>query len=230
MKHIYTYLTSNILLPSCHSSFKRAFLLLAVVLFGLSSNGQTTSEFRILNSTSCVGDTVSVPVSVRGLQGAGAISLVVDYDQTSLNFLGITSFGLSGTPIVNASGGEIRFSWADFSLGGSSLNDGILLNLRFVVFGSSSLTFDTLQSGNCEVANTSGVVNSTFQFFGGSLSSGFGAGVNIRINGLSYAPQAGGHQLYACGRQAYSVVLGDVIEIDNNRNATNNPSHRPPTQ
>jgi len=122
MKHIYTYLTSNILLPSCHSSFKRAFLLLAVVLFGLSSNGQTTSEFRILNSTSCVGDTVSVPVSVRGLQGAGAISLVVDYDQTSLNFLGTTSFALTGTPIVNASGGEIRFSWADFSLGGSSLN------------------------------------------------------------------------------------------------------------
>lgn len=117
MKHIYTYLTSNSLLPSCNSSFKRAFLLLAVVLFGLSSNGQSTSEFRILNSTSCVGDTVSVPVSVRGLQGAGAISLVVDYDQTSLNFLGISSFALTGTPIVNASGGEVRFSWADFSLG-----------------------------------------------------------------------------------------------------------------
>ncbi|MFM7585863.1 MAG: cohesin domain-containing protein, partial [Bacteroidota bacterium] len=132
MKHIYTYLTPNSLLSGFNSFLKRTLLLFAVVLFGLSTRGQTTSELRILNSTSCVGDSVTVPVSVLGLQGAGAISFVVDYDQTSLSFVGINSFALTGIPIVNASGGEVRFSWADFSLGGSSLNDGILLNLRFV--------------------------------------------------------------------------------------------------
>ncbi|NBU70836.1 MAG: hypothetical protein EBS53_05200, partial [Bacteroidetes bacterium] len=203
MKQLYTHPSSS-LFSGIGFWIRSILLLLAVVLIGHSSKGQN-HEVRISSATACIGDTVSMPVSVVGLQGAGAISLVMDYDPSALMFVGINSFALSGTPIINANNGEVRFIWVDFNLNGATLNNGLLLNLRFVVSDTSHVTFDTSASENCEIANTSGVVNSAFQFYGAIVVPGVGANVALSINGNTYAPQVGGHQLYACGRQAYNV-------------------------
>ena len=116
MKNFYTILIS-VFSTSFSLPIAGFRLLFFSLLFAAPTYGQTNHEVRIAQSTACVGDTVSVPVTVRGLQGSGAISLVIVYDQTALSFVGLNSFGLSGTPIVNSTSGEVRFSWADFSLG-----------------------------------------------------------------------------------------------------------------
>ena len=91
--------------------FRWSFLLLLnfSAFFGISQ-AQNLHEVRISSATACVGDTVSLPVSVAGLQGAGAISLVIDYNPSALTFVGLNSFALSGSPIVNAINGEVRLS------------------------------------------------------------------------------------------------------------------------
>ncbi len=91
------------------------------------------------------GTEVTVPVDIKKLYEAGAITLKIDYDETNVNFSEATNINsqISGAQI-NAADGFINISWN--SLTGATIEDARLLDLKFTYNGTpndgkSDLTF-----------------------------------------------------------------------------------------
>ena len=132
----------------------------------------------ISNVTGCVGDTISVPVTVSGLNGVGAISLALNYNSNNLNFLGFEN----ANPAINSSnllvnsgvfGGQsqVRLSWFNansISLGSAPAN---LVSYRFAVTGNSDLTWDLATVGNCEYADAAANVLTGVIFNNGQVTA-----------------------------------------------------------
>ena len=106
--------------------------------------------------TGCTGDTVVVPISATGANGVAAISLALNYDQQALTYVGFGNLSaqIGSSLLINASGGKVLASW--FSTSAINLNQGLLFEARFVVNGSSALTWDLAVPGNCEIADING--------------------------------------------------------------------------
>ncbi|MFM7912246.1 MAG: cohesin domain-containing protein, partial [Bacteroidota bacterium] len=122
----------------------------------------------------CVGDTISVPVSLQNTVGISALSLAVNYNAANLAFVGAANVNpaLSSAFLINAANfsgqQQVRATW--FDLNPSVLN-GLLFNMRFVVTASSSLGFDLATVGNCEYNDVNADIIPNTQFVNGGISS-----------------------------------------------------------
>ena len=145
----------------------------------------------------CIGDTISVPVTLQNTVGISALSLAINYNATNLTFVGASNAlpALSAALLVNAGSfsgqDQIRAAW--FDLNPSVLN-GLLFNLRFVVTGSSNLDFDLATVGNCEYNDVNADIIPNTQFVNG--------GVNALQNSSSVATRnlPFGGSFTACGQ------------------------------
>ncbi len=116
-------------------------------------------------TNSCTGN-VSVPIQVTNCNNIGGISLVLLYDQTKLTFAGYHSVHAeltSGFLIVNQVDNKVILSWA--SLNPADIGSGTMIQYQFIANAgiSTTLSWDTQTSGNCEYSNTSG--NAVTAFF-----------------------------------------------------------------
>ncbi|MBA4302586.1 MAG: hypothetical protein C0424_00005, partial [Sphingobacteriaceae bacterium] len=107
----------------------------------------------------CLGDTAIVQIKVDKFQQVGAISMVLEYDQT-LGFGGLRSAHPAlntNNLVITPQPGRLAIAW--FNSQPLNLPDGAtLLSLRFAVNGPGALSWDTQTPGNCEISNTNGVV------------------------------------------------------------------------
>lgn len=103
-------------------------------------------------STTCQGDTLDIPVLISGAREIGAVSLVLNFNAGSVQFLDwVNAAPQTGTNpwFVNQVGNEIRLAW--FSLQSANIPDGQPLGiLRVIGMGTTSLNWDLLTPGNCE--------------------------------------------------------------------------------
>jgi hypothetical protein len=101
--------------------------------------------------TTCQGDTLDIPVLISGAREIGAVSLVLNFNTGSVQFLDwVNAAPQTGTNpwFVNQVGNEILLAW--FSLQSANIPDGQPLGiLRVIGMGTTSLNWDLLL-GNCE--------------------------------------------------------------------------------
>jgi hypothetical protein len=114
--------------------------------------------------TSCPGEIV-VPIDVTNFNGVGAISLMLNYNNSVLTYLGYQNVHAAlstGLLIVNSTGSKVIVSWA--STTPATFGSGTLIQFRFTgVPGTSSLTWDTQTPGNCEYSDSNGnILAATF--------------------------------------------------------------------
>ncbi|MFM7497699.1 MAG: cohesin domain-containing protein, partial [Bacteroidota bacterium] len=130
------------------------------------------------NVIGCVGDTVRVPVTVNYLNGVSAISLALNYNSSSLTFVGFENANpsiINSSLLINSgvfSGQpQVRLSWFDansISLGAGPVS---LVEYLFVVNSSSNLTWDLATAGNCEYADATATPISIVAFNNGSVTA-----------------------------------------------------------
>lgn len=123
-------------------------------------------------TNSCTGN-ISVPIQVTNCNNIGGISLVLLYDQTKLTFAGYHSVHAemaSGFLIVNQVDNKVILSWA--SLNPADIGSGTMIQYQFIANAgiSTTLSWDTQTSGNCEYSNTNGNAVTAF-FTNGTIST-----------------------------------------------------------
>lgn len=131
---------------------------------------------------SCEGD-IYFPISASQCNDVGAISLILDYDES---FLTYTSYQnqhpelSGGSLIVNAFNGKIYISWA--SLTPANIGDGLVLELLFTALqGSGNMIWDTVTSGNCEFSDSNGNVILSNYANGSVISSNCVTQLDIKV-------------------------------------------------
>lgn len=123
-------------------------------------------------SNSCTGN-VSVPIQVTNCNNIGGISLVILYDPTKLTYAGYHSVHqelAGGFLIVNQVDNKVILSWA--SLTPANITSGTLIQYKFIANAgiSTTLSWDTQTSGNCEYSNTNGTAVTAF-FTNGTINT-----------------------------------------------------------
>ena len=121
----------RVVLTSCSNVFSNTVLLLVKPGVGIPP----------INS--CIGDTVSIPISNFTLNGVANAFLTLQYNPDSLVYLGFSNLNpvLSGMSITGG-GGSVVMNWNAAS--NQNIPAGTLLQLRFRVNGNSNLTWDTV--------------------------------------------------------------------------------------
>jgi len=107
--------------------------------------------FNIGQVNTCLGDTVTVSLTYSALSGVANASLRLTYNPDSLTYLGFQALNsaFSGMTIGGGSG-SILMDWNTST--NQAIPMGNLVQLRFLVNGSSNLTWDTTQFP-CEVSD-----------------------------------------------------------------------------
>ena len=109
--------------------------------------------------TSCPGQIV-VPINVTNCNGIGAISLVLNFDNTKLTYVGyqnLHSALTTGLLIINSTGNMFVISWANTTA--ANLGNSTIIELKFNAIPSvTNLTWDTQTSGNCEYSDVNGII------------------------------------------------------------------------
>ena len=155
-----------------HNFFTTIFCSILAICTGVyHANGQITTTIGNVTGA-CVGDTITVPVTVSMNAGisVAAISMAIDYDSTKLTCISsvtglnssITAGFLSNcgrftplnpnAPYTGVVRRQFRVAW--FNLVPVTFN-GLMFNIRFVVLasGNSPIKWDLATSGNCEYAD-----------------------------------------------------------------------------
>jgi hypothetical protein len=114
--------------------------------------------------TSCPGE-IAVPLNVTNFNNVGAISLMLNYPNTLLTYVGYQNLNTAlttGYLIVNSTGSKVIISWA--STTPAYIGTGTLMQLRFTgIPGSGGLNWDTSVTGNCEYSDADGnILPATF--------------------------------------------------------------------
>jgi len=171
---------------------KRISRLILCILISCQINGSTAQIITttVEPVTRCQGEIVT-PVNVTQCNNMGAISLVLKFNSTLLNYLGFQDVNPAlgnGTMVVNAVGNKVFISWT--SVTPAFVGSGILVKLRFNTLpGVSNLTWDTLTSGNCEYTDVAGQVlpsvygNATVTILSNSMVAHAGSDVTIVAGG-----------------------------------------------
>jgi hypothetical protein len=127
-----------------------------VLVLACSLNAQTIST-TAGTITSCPGQVV-VPVTVTNCNDIGAISLILNYDNTQLTYTGFQNLNgalMVGLLIINSTGSKVVISWANTTA--ATLGNSTLVELKFTAIpGGSTLSWDTQTPGNCEYSDVSG--------------------------------------------------------------------------
>jgi len=159
----------------------------------------------ISNANACQGDTVIVPVSLLRANGVGAISLAINYDATNYTFVDAVNIDPSlSTVLVNAGVfngvNQVRAGW--YATANAINLNGPMFGLRFVTpnaSGTSSLSFDLLTPGNCEIADFDAIPLADVGFTGGQIS------VTAELNTAISASICAG-STYAFGTQTLNAA------------------------
>jgi hypothetical protein len=111
-------------------------------------------------ATSCVGDTVSIPVLVTGGREINAVSMTITIPAGSAQWLSWNPSTLVPNPsqwIANLSGNQLRLVWN--SLNSASIPNGVPLGvLVFVAQSGGGIIWNTANPGDCELADADGQV------------------------------------------------------------------------
>ena len=123
----------RVVLASCSNIFSNTVLLLVKPGVGVPQ----------INS--CIGDTVSIPISNFTLNGVANAFLTLQYNPDSLVYVGFSNLNpvLNGMSVIGG-GGSVVMNWNAAS--NQNVPAGTLLQLRFLVNGNSNLTWDTVVS------------------------------------------------------------------------------------
>ncbi len=141
--------------------FKILPLMLMVLLSGAAVAQINTTATSV---TSCPGPVV-VPVTVTNCNGVGAISLILNFDNTHLTYTGYQNLNAAltvGMLIINSAGGKVVISWANTTA--TNLGNSTMVELKFTaVTSTTSLAWDTQTPGNCEYSDVNGnILPSTY--------------------------------------------------------------------
>ena len=127
-------------------------------------------SLSISQGQGCVGDTVSVMVSITNGPNLGAISLALNYDAQAIQFVGFSNVNnqISSNVIVNAPapGGTVILSW--YNLIPANIN-GSLITYRFRILNASGSTLSWDQS-IVELADIDAIVVGALTYTDGSIS------------------------------------------------------------
>lgn len=142
------------------------------MLFGLLSALQLKAipELTIPTVSTCVSDTVKVPIIVNNFSNVGAITINVNYDTSKLTYVKAT--GPISTPAPVPLGGVIQMTW--YSLTPLTLPNGsTLITLYFTADCSDTfttpLTFDT---SSIEITDDVGTPYTPLSLSNGGVSLG----------------------------------------------------------
>jgi len=136
----------------------KVFVFLFVIVWPFATKSQiiTTTAASI---TSCPGE-IQVPLIVSNCNNIAAISLVLNFDNTNLSYLGYQQLNTllnGGLLIINSLSDKVVISW----INSTPINPGndTLLKLRFNAISSScNITWNTQTLGNCEYSDINGSV------------------------------------------------------------------------
>ncbi|MBM3410299.1 MAG: hypothetical protein FJY18_01530, partial [Bacteroidetes bacterium] len=123
------------------------------------------------SSNGCIGDTLTIPITLQNGYGLGALTLGLGYNASQLEFVGVSNVNssIANSAIINAPqpGGSLLLSWYD--LNPVNIN-GLLFNARFRVTGAatSSLSWDLNFS---EIADSNAGVIGGVAYNNGNIST-----------------------------------------------------------
>lgn len=143
---------------------KRFTALVAALLLAVMTYAQPIVT-SVGNLTVCT-DTLVVPVEVVKVTNVGAISLVLEFDNNVLNFVGSQNphpaLSVGYSTVVNQAGSKIYFSW--HSVAPLNILQGTLLEYVFTSAGGySDLTWDVNTQAACEYSDVNtNVLAATF--------------------------------------------------------------------
>ncbi len=171
---------------------------------GQATNNITTTigQYQSSSASSCVGDTISIPITIQMGAGIGvsAFSFAVNYDTTRLqcvsapnnihpaieaSFLSNCGFFNGLGPNSLQSGRQFRVAWFDLNPVSFS---GVMFQLRFRILssGTSAISWDLATPGNCEYADVNADIIPNCNFINGSISCGSNCtrpSATLQVNG-----------------------------------------------
>ena len=176
----------------------------------------TTSAGNITNS--CTGN-ISVPINASNCNNVGAISLVLNFDNTKLSFEGYESINnalSSGMLIVNATASQVIFSWASTSP--VNIGFGTLIEYKFKANAgiSTTVSWNTQIPGSCEYSDPDGNIFA-MSFVNGSISTVANALIVDAGDDESIMP-GGSVQLngsYSGGTSPYTILWSPATGLSN---------------
>jgi hypothetical protein len=171
-----------------------------------------------------------VPIEVGTVSSPiGAISLVLDYDNTKMTFDAVSSnnlnatIGATGNLQVNDVNGKLYISWQDNN--GQSVSNQSLMTLRFIPINSAAdfsvfagtttdFTWDESVVGNCELADNAGdVLIATFNDQSGVMINSSLSSSLSHDAGISNTICAGETVIFtAGGGNTYEFSVGGVLQ------------------
>jgi hypothetical protein len=120
---------------------------------------------NLLENISPNGSTVTVPVIIKNLSNAGALSLKVQYNSSVLTYTGYSNQPSTGNFSAGSNGGVVSFGW--FNTSPIGIDSGRFVDLHFTYnSGTTALTFLTTQ---CEITNTLGDLITPIIYLDGSV-------------------------------------------------------------
>jgi len=139
--------------------------MLILLVFGSVSFSQTASLATV---TASPGEEATVPLSVTGFSGIGAITFNIRYNPGVMNFIGIQNTATTGF-IASASDSTITIVWtAPVPPGFFNFTDGTLCDLRFMYTGMASGPLSFL--GTSEVIQYPGMTQIFPVYTGGAVN------------------------------------------------------------
>ncbi len=126
-------------------------LIVLIMVFSMSYAKSQTITTEALSVVSCTND-ITVPITVTNINNISAISLTLNYDNTSLSWDSYENEQeelSTGFLIVNSNGSQVIVSW--FSLTSANFGNDTLVELKFTAAnkGISNLTWDLSFPDNC---------------------------------------------------------------------------------
>ncbi len=122
--------------------------------------------------TSCPG-TIIVPLMVENFSGVAAISLKIGYNPNVLTYTGYQNTHpslSSGMLLINNQNNTVQIAW--FSITPVTITEDTLISFLFTaVSGTSSLTFEQQNPGDCQFMDINGTIIPS-QFANGTVSIG----------------------------------------------------------
>ena len=121
-------------------------------------------------ATACPGTDIVIPIDVTDFYSVAANSLTLNYDEAVLTYTGTQNLNPAmSSALVSQTSGEFKLSW--YSLTPLSLGDATIVELLFHYNGGSTdLSWDLVNSGNCEYDDFDGNIMPS-AFVNGSVSS-----------------------------------------------------------
>ncbi len=119
----------------------------------------------------CVGEEVSVPVTMKFANNIGAITLYVEYDNTLLAYNGYDNLNAEiSSALINDDNGVIGIAWYSPDNGADLYEETKLLDLNFIYLGGGNAILD-IENQNNSIANIPSVTELTLELSNGEVNA-----------------------------------------------------------